>query len=252
MSYQIGICYGCQKCLYCGTTENCECDKTTKPTKNNRTEEVKTAYCRFYKSTLTNEQKEFLKDRKSLFKYNSKFNYLFRFSLCAMCHSSFQRKKSLNTSKSLSNTTNHLDESATLSDSSNIDNFSDNDIDNISNNISEVKKILFSLSVKLENKIELPSKFIEISVSSIDELLLEIYNHLIILIEDNTIFMDDYFIAYKLEKTTGAGTQLKDANDFKKFILDYEKTDNRKKNFVIIVTMKKKIKKRKEKVNIFY
>ncbi|CAG8848182.1 25026_t:CDS:1, partial [Racocetra persica] len=67
MFYQIGICYGCQKCLYCGTTENCECDKTTKPTKNNRTEEVKTAYCRFYKSTLTNEQKEFLKDRKSLF-----------------------------------------------------------------------------------------------------------------------------------------------------------------------------------------
>ncbi|CAG8621213.1 27423_t:CDS:2 [Dentiscutata erythropus] len=39
MSYQIGTCYGCQKCLYCGIIEDCECDKTIKPTKKNRTEE---------------------------------------------------------------------------------------------------------------------------------------------------------------------------------------------------------------------
>ena len=43
-NYQIGVCFLChQLCMYCGvdlTSNNCNCDKTIKPTKKNRTSNV--------------------------------------------------------------------------------------------------------------------------------------------------------------------------------------------------------------------
>jgi hypothetical protein len=42
-NYQIGVCFMCQLCMYCGvdlTSNNCNCDKIIKPTKKNRTVEV--------------------------------------------------------------------------------------------------------------------------------------------------------------------------------------------------------------------
>ncbi|CAG8794007.1 18967_t:CDS:2, partial [Racocetra fulgida] len=163
------------------------------------------------------------------------FNYLLQFALCAMCHSSFQRKKSSKNHKSYEfshNIPNDLDTASKLSNvsDSDLDNFSDETIDNLSNSL-ETKKVSFSLSVKLVDKVELPSKFIEIYISSIEDLLSEVYNYLIILLENNAIPMDDYFIAYKFEKTSGAGIQLKDSNDFKKFILDNDKAIKEKKSY---------------------
>jgi len=49
--YKIGVCFGCQKCLYCGINlkkDICKCRKTVKPTRTNRTVQVKTAYLRMF------------------------------------------------------------------------------------------------------------------------------------------------------------------------------------------------------------
>src|SRR6266496_6083850 len=38
--YEIGTCFFCMKCMYCAKT-NCNCDKSVKPSKKNRTTTVK-------------------------------------------------------------------------------------------------------------------------------------------------------------------------------------------------------------------
>ena len=57
-NYQIGTCFACQLCMYCGidlTSNNCNCDKTIKPTKKNRTKEVSNFRILSYKPDNTHE-----------------------------------------------------------------------------------------------------------------------------------------------------------------------------------------------------
>ena len=57
-NYQIGVCFVCQLCMYCGidlTSNNCNCDKTIKPTKKNRTSQVPNFRNLAYKSNQIHE-----------------------------------------------------------------------------------------------------------------------------------------------------------------------------------------------------
>ncbi|CAB4373260.1 unnamed protein product [Rhizophagus irregularis] len=60
----------------------------------------------------------------------------------------------------------------------------------------------------------------------------------------------DYLVSFKPEKAAGVGTQLVDMQDYKKFLLDYKKLTEKKKNMTIVVSLKKdKKEKRKEIVD---
>ncbi|RIB12698.1 hypothetical protein C2G38_2199965 [Gigaspora rosea] len=248
--YQIGTCYRSLKCLYCDKDlyleDKCKCNLDQKPTKKNT---KKTVFIRYYKPTLASEQINFLKEKSILFNFNIDFSSFTLFSLCSTCHSIFQRLKlSINKPISLSQTlqTSFSDTSI----ESSIDNNSIlNDFDTLSEDDEEqnIFDLSFSLSIKPFGSSALPSKYLRIQVFSFDELLVELHANICALLKCNDI--EDYLIAYKLEKAIGAGSQLSDINDFEKFINDYNNAKKNKKNIVVIVTMKKKItKKNKRKI----
>ncbi|CAB4427887.1 unnamed protein product [Rhizophagus irregularis] len=94
--YQIGTCFTCQKCLYCGKDllfVNCHCNKYEKPAKNNRTAKV-----RGYRSLCydTSNAQPFLKEFMS--RSNLKFGYevnletSFYCSLYTACNSKISRE----------------------------------------------------------------------------------------------------------------------------------------------------------------
>src|SRR5919205_998961 len=96
--YLIGTCLGCKKCLYCGVAlsirkRTCLCDKTIKPSKNNRTDKVKIAYPRISTPDLPLKQFEYIQEKVTHFKYSLDLNKKFNFAFCPACNSVFQRKK---------------------------------------------------------------------------------------------------------------------------------------------------------------
>jgi hypothetical protein len=59
------------------------------------------------------------------------------------------------------------------------------------------------------------------------------------------IMHSDYLVSFKPEKSGGVGAQLEDIQDYKKFLSDYKRLVDKKKNMSIIVSLKKKKQKRK-------
>jgi hypothetical protein len=72
-----------------------------------------------------------------------------------------------------------------------------------------------------------------------------VHQYVVKLTGDKEIMHSDYLVSYKPEKAGGVGTQLMDAQDYKKFLSDYKKLLDKKKNIVILVSLKKKKQKRK-------
>lgn len=66
VKYEIGTCYGCHKCIYCGcnlNTEVCKCDKTIKTKLSNRTKVVPHSFSRnFELNMLLCKKKPLLKN----------------------------------------------------------------------------------------------------------------------------------------------------------------------------------------------
>jgi hypothetical protein len=113
MEYLIGTCLGCKKCLYCGIElstrkKTCLCNKTIKPSKKNRTERVKVAYPRVSTPNLPPKQLEYLQESISQFGYSLDTNTKFNFTLCSLCHSVFQRRKSTPILKNIDSKENNL------------------------------------------------------------------------------------------------------------------------------------------------
>jgi hypothetical protein len=86
----------------------------------------------------------------------------------------------------------------------------------------------------------LPSKWVEIEVLSLDDILANIHHHIIKLTDDKEIVHSDYMVTFKSEKAVGTGARLDDMQDYKKFLLDYKKLLDTKKNMTIVVSMKEK------------
>jgi hypothetical protein len=105
----------------------------------------------------------------------------------------------------------------------------------------------FNLIVKPFTGPALPSKWMEIEVSSLDDILADVYFYVEKLIGNKNITHSDYLVSFKSEKAAGAGTQLVDMQDYKKFLSDYKKLTEKRKNMAIIVSLKKG-KKQKRKV----
>src|SRR5438034_2566148 len=96
--YKIGVCFGCQKCLYCEINlkkDICKCRKTVKPTRTNRTVQVKTAYLRMFNPTSSNpKQLNFIKSKNECFQYEYDLKKNIQLSFCSTCNSSYQRLSS--------------------------------------------------------------------------------------------------------------------------------------------------------------
>jgi hypothetical protein len=87
-------------------------------------------------------------------------------------------------------------------------------------------------------------------VSSLDDILADVHYYVGKLTGDEKIVHSDYLVSFKPEKSTGVGTQLADLQDYKKFLSDYRKLSDKKRNMVIVVSLKKE-KKQKRKVKNF-
>ena len=244
--YLIGTCLGCKKCLYCGSELSirkrmCSCNKTVKPGKSNRTNEVKVVYPRISTPNLPQKQLEYIQECITRFKYSLNLSIQFKFTFCPACNSAFQRKK-------IKNTNNSNDNFDSMSNGNSIDL---TELDELSEKSEAEQVISFSLIIKPSTGPALPSKWLEIEASSIDDILADIHYHIGKLTDDEEIMHSDYLVSFKPEKSTGVGAQLVDIQDYQKFLSDYKKLLDKKKNMVILVSLKKE-KKKKRKVRIIY
>jgi len=242
--YKIGTCFGCQKCLYCGINlikETCECKKTVKPTKANRTTHVKNAFPRVFNpnGSYDLKQLEFIKNKNECFQYGYNLTKSIQLSFCSACNSSYQRlaknlqkvqhtsKDSIKTAKPIivldpleSKTTNRFSESE-----------SEDDIE---------LEINYKLIIKKADGTLLPAKNHSVTVSELDEFLLAIQNNVTSLLGDEEIYANDYSVSFRSEKGQGAGTLLMDTRDFKNFCSEYTKLVVTKKTMAIFIIMKRK------------
>lgn len=109
-----------------------------------------------------------------------------------------------------------------------------------------VQTISFNLVIKPSNSAALPSKWMEIEVLSLDDILVEVHHYVKKLTGEDEIKHSDYLITFKPEKIAGSGAQLVDMHDYKKFLSNYKKLSDGKKNMTIMVSLKKKDKKDKQ------
>ena len=78
----------------------------------------------------------------------------------------------------------------------------------------------------------------------LDDILADVYHYVEKLTGNKRIEHLDYLVTFKPEKVTGSGAQLIDMQDYKKFLLDYKKLSDEKKNMTIIASLRKKKKER--------
>ncbi|GBB85775.1 hypothetical protein RclHR1_12210004 [Rhizophagus clarus] len=271
--YKIGTCFGCQKCLYCGIDLKvgiCNCKKIVKPSRKNRTDLVKNAYSRVFDHTSNPKQFEFIKIKNESFAYGYDLAKSFQFSFCSTCNSSYQRlsdKKPKSNNSSLQKICtsknvlqlSQLEKQVEIIDletsaskiphepiiSSNDSLFyngskhSNLETEN-EDNIELELEINYKLSIKQADGTSLPAKNYSVTISELDEFLLEIQNNITTLLKNENIDANDYNVSFKSEKAQGAGTLLADVRDFTNFKSEYIKLMAVKKVMLIIVTMKKK------------
>jgi hypothetical protein len=258
--YLVGTCLCCKKCLYCGVDlstrkKTCSCDKTIKPSKNNRTDKVKVVFTRVSSPDLPPEPLKYIQDKVTHFGYSLNLKTKFNFTLCTTCNSTFQRKR--NSSRKTNSNSSIIPLQETLAVNSGKDSLESDDtsieFDNIdeTEQINEAEKVIsFNLVIKPSTGPSLPSKWVEIEASSLDDVLAEIHYYIRKLTHNKEIDHSDYLVTFKPEKAAGVGAQLVDIHDYKKFHLDYKKLLEAKKNMTIIVSIKKKEKQKRKEVKI--
>ncbi|PKB93923.1 hypothetical protein RhiirA5_440007, partial [Rhizophagus irregularis] len=227
----------------------------------------KIAFTQISKPTLPLKQREYIQESITRFGYSLDITTTFKFSFCLACNSAFQRKKSNTNSKSStpckislefdSNRNSPEDDEPAQTRSNSIDLNESDDKDNDNIEISEKSDaeqvISFNLIIKPFTGPALPSKWMEIEVSSLNDILADIHLCVKKLTGNKNIMHPDYLVSFKSEKAAGAGTQLVDLQDYKKFLLDYKKLTEKNTNMAVIMSLKndKKKKQRGRKENLY-
>jgi hypothetical protein len=241
-NYQIGTCFICQKCLYCGESlisKECSCNKDEKPSKNNRTNEVQ-----FYRGLCYHVKsckpiiKEYLYNSNLKFGYETDFSLSFSCSLCSACNSKISRENNKNSKKkNNSNNSSNKDDSSELL----LNNFSNN-------NLIEVLQI--RILIKKDSKTTLP--FILINWPLKDLEFVDFLDKIETLVSEHIglVFRNDYILAYKSSSENGAGTLLDNEITFTEFLNDYRILSKQNKKVIVIVTLKQKEKKNKRECKV--
>ncbi|RIA79453.1 hypothetical protein C1645_840647 [Glomus cerebriforme] len=200
MEYPIGTCLSCKKYLYC------------------RNKLIKVIYSRILTPDLSPNQLEYIQESISQFGYSLDTKTKFKFTFCSACNSAFQRKKFTSISKNITQK---------------YDSKKNNSVNDILINEFEIIKpeeaeqiISFNLVIKPFNAIALPSKWMEIEASLLDNILADVHHFTKKLTDDDEIMHSDYLVTFKPEKVTGSGAQLLDESgdteEFANFIKIFE------------------------------
>jgi len=232
--------------MYCGidlTTNNCNCDKTIKPTKKNRTRQVPNFRNLVYKPNQIHEE-----IKKTISFSNQKYGYKWNMELahncilCSACNSQLNRdvkaadknKKFIIISSSPTNDTS-LQLSSPSSPSS--------------PSIPSQMEFKLRMSIKQKKKV-LP--FVIISFSLENPNFMEFRNKVesYICEQVGLVYSNEYTLAYKSHSENGAGTLLDNEDAFNEFLKDYQSITAGNKKVVIIVTLKESPKKQLHQVFI--
>ncbi|GBB94433.1 hypothetical protein RclHR1_23540001 [Rhizophagus clarus] len=151
------------------------------------------AYPRISTPILPPKQLEYLQESISQFGYSLDTNTKFNFTFCSSCNSAFQRRKSTPNLKKIDSNENNLVNNELINECE------INDLE------ETVQTISFNLIVKPSNSAALPSKWMEIEVLSLDDILVDVHRYVKKLTGDDEIMHSDYLITFKPEKNAGSG-----------------------------------------------
>jgi hypothetical protein len=235
-NYQIGACFVCQLCMYCGINlsfDNCDCDKDIKPTKNNRSKVL------YFRNLIYKPEKIHDKTKNTLLYSNQKYGYklnmelLHNFTLCSACNSQINR-----------------DVKAVDKEQKNIIVISPSPTDDTS---FQQLQIEFRLRMSIKkNKQVFPSVIVSFTLEDLNFINFRNKLETYICEQVGLVYHDEYNLAYKSSSESGAGTLLDNEEAFGEFLKDYQTMILGNKKVIVIVTLKESSKKHSRQVFIIY
>ncbi|CAG8730715.1 7774_t:CDS:2, partial [Racocetra fulgida] len=197
--------------MYCGIDlqqEKCDCDLSKVPHKGNQTDAVKYAFTRVFDPNWIKEK------------------------LKATSNSIFANNDNSSEVETCDLTT--------------LSKYEDHDDEELLSDEEVEYEYTYGIFIKSENRVSLPAKWYIAKVSTVDELVSEIHINIETLIGKRPIDPNNYRIVFKSKKAAGAGTQLVDTQDFKKFQSDYQKYRSKNINMAFFITFVSSSLKRKD------
>ena len=226
--------------MYCDvdlTANNCDCDKTIKPTRKNRTEQVPNFRNLVYKPNKTNEEIKKLmlySNRKYGYKLNMELTH--NCILCSACNSQMNRDV-----KAADKNKKFIVISPSPTD--------DSSFQLPSPSIPSQVEFKLRMSIK-QNKKVLPFVIISFNLEDPNFIDFRIKVESYICEQVGLVYSNEYTLAYKSHSENGAGTLLDNEEAFDEFLKDYQSITAGNKKVVIIVTLKESSKKRSYQVFI--
>jgi hypothetical protein len=262
--YLPGICYTCQKCLFCFASKDCKCEKNIRPTRVYKPERGQQIYSRvFTPNKELQAANQFLFSANEKFQYNSDFNNSFSFIFCSACNSKFQRLKTndklakrKNRSKKKEMSTKETVKMSSKSNNS-VNDEEDDDISEFSESeeygIDEIK-----LQIVIEKKGRKTSASKTVTIKPVEYItVIEGINNAVQKVLNNkNIEPKDYSMSYKAINARGPSSALEDKLDFNEFIDDYKKViaANKKMSIIVVIgddSVNEKTKSKRSKVQDF-
>jgi|GEM_PF-2747128 len=285
--YLLGLCYSCQKCLYCFTFSRrnrpCKCEKDIQPLRVKNPKPGQQIYQRLYAPDPSfPRSNEYLFEANTRFGYDSNFEEPFSYTFCGTCNSKIQRLREADKKAQQAQIEGNDNEVDALSDSS-----SEKEVDDGAKNNREEKDQsyqmvdLFDSDTDKEDegddtedeedndlekiKVQIIVKSKDIKVPTAKTLIIEPVNYknvmeTIKLSVQKTlrkkIKSKDYVISYKAANAHGPSNELEDELDFQEFLNEYKRIIVAKKRMSVIVVihdiMKEKSGKKHVKVKYFF
>jgi hypothetical protein len=280
--YPLGICYSCQKCLYCFNFPQrnpCKCKKNKQPSRIKNPLRGQQIYQRAFTPDLTfPRSNKYLFDANIRFGYNSNFEESFSYTFCSRCNSQIQKfrkadkkaqqvqqvqmKENDNASGDLSNEKEagignknnenekdqrflleNLASSANENDDVVID---DDDDDDDSDSDSDLEEVKVQIIVKSKDIKAPTAKTITIEPVNYKKITEKI-NSVVQKALGKKIKSKDYIISYKAVNARGPSNELEDELDFQEFIGEYKRIVIAGKKMSMIVVIRDNVVRKKNK-----
>jgi hypothetical protein len=234
------MCFTCQICMYCGIdliSNNCNCDKTVKSTRKNRTERVP-----YFRNLVYKPGKMHEKIKNALSFSNQKYGYKLNMELpyncilCSACNSQINRdiKAADKDKKFIIIPSSPTDDTSPQPSTPSIP-----------------SQIEFKLRMSIkQNKQILPAVIISFNLKNLTFVDFRDKLESFICEQVGLIYKNEYTLVYKSHSENGAGTLLSNEEAFDEFLKDYQSMITGNKKVVIIVTLKEASKKQSRQVFI--
>jgi len=268
--YLLGICYSCQKCLYCfelSQQEPCKCDKNKQPKRTKYPKRGQQIYQRTFKpDSLFPKANKYLFNANDKFGYNSNFKEPFSYTFCSTCNSQIQRYRNadkkvqqtqikendnkvapsdLSNEKEVGNIDkkeNHQIFSLVSSDTEEGDDVDDIEVDDDED--SDLEELKVQIIVKSKNIKASIAKTLNIEPASYENVMEKI-NSVVQKTLRKKVISKDYIVSYKAVNARGPSNELEDESDFQEFIGEYKRVVIAGKKMSMIVMVRDKLTKKK-------